>query len=55
MNLDACSCTELQLLKEYLTWLHHYGVDSHKGKQRIALTLEQKGGNGLSRSHVSSP
>jgi hypothetical protein len=42
MNLDACSCTELQLLKEYLNWLHHYGVDSHKGAQRISLTLEQK-------------
>ena len=42
MNLDACTCTELQLLKEYLTWLHHYGVDSHKGAQRISLTLEQK-------------
>ena len=42
MNLDACSCTELQLLKEYLNWLHHYEVDSHKGKQRIALTMEQK-------------
>jgi len=31
MNLDACTCTELNLLKECLTWLHHYGVRQPQG------------------------
>ena len=42
MNLDILTCNELQLLKDYLTWLQRYGVDLQKGLQQIAKAIELK-------------
>lgn len=42
MNLDAYTCKELQLLKDYLTWLQRYGVDIQKRLQQIAKAIELK-------------
>lgn len=42
MNLDACTCKELQLLNDYLAWLVRYRVDIQKGLQQIAKTIELK-------------
>jgi hypothetical protein len=42
MNLETCTCKELQQLKDYLTWLQRYGVDIQKGLQQIAKAIELK-------------
>lgn len=42
MNLDILACKELQLLKDYLTWLQRYGVDIQEGLQQIAQVIELK-------------
>ena len=42
MNLETYTCNELQLLKDYLTWLQRYEVDIQKGLQQLAKAIELK-------------
>ena len=42
MNLETYTCNQLQLLKDYLTWLQRYGVDIQKALQQIAKAIELK-------------